>query len=219
MTDAVGQLEYAKAPRWHRRRGVRRVILLAALVVCAVASVRWFEAAWGHAKLMYWQRKCLAYAAPSGTTVDQSAGRGVKAWQEFYALLSPPGRKAAPLVFLGEMRRKDGGRRFVAIEEEQVQAARGNARRGLALDYHVIVPGGAWSRPRLVKNDVWFSPEGQAVVKIHPAVIDPNDPSHVTIAVEPGYSGATGVIDGWLQADDSLLLEVRRGESSESARR
>ena len=54
---------------------------------------------------------------------------------------------------------------------------------------------------------------------LFPAVIDPHNPSHMTIRFEIGRGAKpafTGVIDGWLQADDSLLLELRDKASSAS---
>jgi hypothetical protein len=42
-------------------------VLLAVLVCLAVAGWRWGPPAWKHGQFLYWQRQCLAYAAP----VDQ----------------------------------------------------------------------------------------------------------------------------------------------------
>src|SRR5687768_14248102 len=157
MAGTVGQveLEYAEAPAWHRRRGVRRVVLLVVLAGCVLASAKWLGAGWGHAKLLYWQGKCLGYAAPAGKVIDGQGKGSVKEWEEFYALLSPPGRRAAPVVFLGEMRRRDGGRRLVAVEAVQ-SLKYGNPVTLLAAEYHVIEPGGMWSRPRLIRNQAWY---------------------------------------------------------------
>ena len=152
MAESVEQLEYAKAPAWHRRRGVRRTVWLAVLLGCGLASAKWLEAGWGHAKLLYWQGKCLRYAAPAGKLIDQNGKSSVKEWEEFYALLSPPGRRAAPVVFLGEMRRKDGGRRLVAVESATLLPTTQRSEMVLGVDCHVIVPGGTWSRPRLAQT-------------------------------------------------------------------
>jgi hypothetical protein len=196
---------------------VRRGVLLVLLAGCALASVRWLEAGWGHAKLLYWQGKCLRYSAPAANVIDQNGKGSVKEWEEFYALLSPPGRRAAPVMFLGEMRRRDGGRRLVAVEAVQ-SLKYGNPVTLLAAEYHVIEPGGVWSRPRLIRNEAWtnLAEMKWSSIQFYPGEIDPHDASHITIRYEVDGLPVkvTGVLDGWLQADDSLLLEVRRDASA-----
>jgi hypothetical protein len=194
---------------------VRRIILLVVLLGCGLASAKWLRAGWDHARLLYWQRKCLAYSAPADRVIDQSGKQSVKEWQEFYALLSPPGRKAAPVVFLGEMRTRGGRKRLVAVEVSLVGASTFDGV--IWFDYHVIEPGGLWHRPRLVKNDfdtvvVWKSEASN--VKLFAGQRDPGDPSHFKITFETharqSSPARAGVIDGWLQENDTISSETRK---------
>jgi hypothetical protein len=107
------------------------------------------------------------------------------------------------------MRRKDGAARLVAIEPAQIARTSGVPDAGLWFDYHVIAPGGAWSRPRLLRNEAWYYPGAWRSMKLYPAQIDPQDPSHFTMRFELGQRGTSGMVDGWLRPDDSLLLEIR----------
>jgi hypothetical protein len=211
MGTRGNQLEYASCAAWYRRPGSRRAIVVAAVLFMALGSMRYVRSAWGHAKLLYWQRLCMRHERPASEAIDFSKRGGNKEWLEYYALLSPPGRKAAPIVFLHGMRHKDGAARLVAIEPVRVgESHPGDTHAGLWFDYHVIAPGGAWSRPRLLRNDVWHYPGEWQPMKLYAAQIDPQDASHFTVRFELERRGVSGVVDGWLQADDSLLLEVRR---------
>jgi hypothetical protein len=63
----------------HRRRRFRLGLLVVVLLGLAVAGWRWGPAGWKHAQLLYWQRQCLAYAAPGEQVVydndpDRAAG-------------------------------------------------------------------------------------------------------------------------------------------------
>src|SRR4051812_9683478 len=98
MTDSPNQLEYAQVPAWHRRRRTRRVVLLLSVLIVSIVSVKWLGTGWRHAQLLYWQRQCMRHDIAPPQSIDPNANSSwtpVKEWQEFYRLLSPPGRRPA----------------------------------------------------------------------------------------------------------------------------
>jgi hypothetical protein len=218
MADSPTQLGYAPPAAWHRRRRTRRVLLIVALLGAVLASTRWLSAGWRHARLLYWQRMCLDYTVSSDQIPDSRGPATIKAWREFYQLFSPPGRKAAPVIFLHEMRREGWPPRLVAIEVADQQWTHGEGTQTITVfDCHVIDPAGLWSGPRLLSNSSWnrgphyFAGRG-GYLKVRHAQLDPADISHLTIRYERSVKGEpaeSGIIDGWLQVEDALLFEVR----------
>jgi hypothetical protein len=211
------QLEYAPAPASTRRPALRRATVAAAIVLVAVASLKWAGPAWDRVRLVYYQGRCLKHQAPTGGVVHDDAvgGRSVGTaleWERFYTLFSPPGGRHGATAFLHELRQKDGSRRLVSVESHLLDIAH-PATGALAfshLSWAVVEPGGLWSPPRLHGYSTWnlpLSPLSQAPLRLSSGQPDPNDPSHFTIPYELG--GAPGIIDGWLRADDTLLFEPR----------
>ena len=206
-------------------------MILAALVLVALVSMPWVRVAWGHLELLYWQRACLRHSPPASSapiTVTATTTPGARSWQQFYARFSPPGRAAAPVVFLGEMRRRDGSARLVAVELSTPSNPGRPSAGALRLEYHVIRPGGLWSRPRLVADDSWgvSSPlprQSADGVRLYPARMDPSDSSHLILRLEVGDQGGPvreAIVDGWLRDDDTILFEPRgAGVGSASADR
>src|SRR5687768_2214472 len=70
MTEAATpQLEYAPPLAWHQVRRWRRRLVVVGLVLTTVGFLYWAPSLWQHARLLYWQRQCLAYAAPAEQVV------------------------------------------------------------------------------------------------------------------------------------------------------
>jgi hypothetical protein len=214
MATAPTHLDYAHQPAaLHRRNVRRRAAAVAMLLVVLIASNKWLPPAWRHARLLYWQDKCLAYVPPDRPVVKSSVGGNCAApWHEFYELFSPPGRKALSTVFLHELCRKDGARRLVAVEAETAMGLGNVPDSEVALDYHVIAPGTLWRRPELVTSANlrpsfhYEGGEGQHF-DIQPGRPDPADPTHFTFDVR--WRQRTITLDGWLRDDDTILLEPR----------
>ena len=57
---------------------MRCAIVAAAVLLVALASVKWLRPAWGHAKLLYWQRLCMRYEQPASQAIDLSDSMGTK---------------------------------------------------------------------------------------------------------------------------------------------
>jgi hypothetical protein len=68
-------------------------VLLGVLACLAVAGWRWGPPVWKHAQFLYWQRQCLAYAAPADQVVFENdterAGKLLR--QPGYVNVAPPG--------------------------------------------------------------------------------------------------------------------------------
>jgi hypothetical protein len=109
------------------------------------------------------------------------------------------------------MRRRDGRPRLVAIDVFKDWTV---SHVVLDFDIHVIEPGTLWSRPRLLYNTSYttsvhdclpFYGEGSTFYTGQP---DQNDRSHLSITYVE--DGVTKIIDGYLQSDDTLILEARK---------
>jgi hypothetical protein len=218
MADAPAQLDYAQPLRWRQRKGFRRAIFAAALLLLIFGSLKFLRPAWDHARLLHYQRRCLAHVDAPGTIAfdgGNAVPNAVDDWERFYRLFSPPGGKHGTTIFLHELRRADGSKRLVAVEADlplssmPVQLLPLFAAP-LRLDSTVIVPGGIFELPQLRSNGSWLTPFGfvdRAGFRLHAGRVDLANPSHFTIAFD--YPAHPGTIDGWLQPDDSILFELR----------
>lgn len=207
MADAPAQLDYAQPVSWHHRKGVRRGIVAAMVLLGVLGSVKFLAPAWHHVRLLYYQGRCLGHEE-NGSRVVFDGGKVVgkvdRDWDRFYSLYSPPGGQFTATVFLGELKRADGERRLVSVDLAVGKDLSGAS--AVSLDYHVIKPGGVWEQAVLCSDRWWTIPEG-GVTKIYAGERDAGDASHFTIVVE--RSGEKQVIDGWLRADGTVLLEGR----------
>jgi hypothetical protein len=146
-----------------------------------------------------------------------------RAWRELEALdirsfLIKDG--SAGILFLGSLRRPDGTARLVVVS--------GSDTNGLELLWStraLILPRPALtdSPPNRLSNVGGESFSGRAIpASILTGCSDPNDPSHVTFPFRVydldwstnvgtrGNLAATGILDGYLQNDDSLLFKLRQ---------
>jgi hypothetical protein len=203
-------LDYAKAPPWRRRKSVRRAIAAGVLALILLAALKFARPAWDHARLLHYQSRCLKHAKPPDNIVFDSDSQSAyisNEWDRFYALFSPPGGFQDGTVFVQELRRPDGTARLVAM-------TLGRPLHDLAVDFdvHVIKPGTLWSRPSLCHYQTWRTIFVRPFTDDHRTTIfagqcDPINHSHFTI--DYNYDGKAGTIDGWLQSDDTILLEPR----------
>lgn len=65
----VAQLEYAPGAPVRRRKMIRRGVFLLALLVATVLGWRYGPGAFRQARVLYYQRQCLAYSAPADRVV------------------------------------------------------------------------------------------------------------------------------------------------------
>lgn len=211
MVESPAQLDYAPQPKWHRRKRARRAVLLLLLLLGAAASVKWIVPAWGHVRMLYWQEKCLSFEGGDEVLLPEKLQNGVAAWEKFYTLFSPPGRKAGCTVFLHEVRRKDGVRRLVAIEaSESNYSLLKRSDYNAMFDVTIIRPGSLWHRPEFIANPAFqflIFNDSRSPLAIRYGTVDPKDASHFAITL-PQPTGAR-IVDGWLGNDDKIVLELR----------
>jgi hypothetical protein len=150
-------------------------------------------------------------------------------WARFYALHSPPGFRSKATLFLHRRVRPDGAERLVAVDLFLVPSS---PQSIAAAAVRVFEPGSLTRVPRTssspnpsanfsliggahtVTSDVFYTPTVQPKatppmsLRFFAGQPDPADPSHFTIDYEDPAGRHT--LDGWLQNDDTVLLQPRR---------
>lgn len=218
--ESTLQLQYAGA-RDGRRVGLRRWVIRAVLVGAIILAVRLGVLGWAHASLIYYQRECLAHRATGTEVIYQGTGGSSVAaadWEKFYARFSPPGSRHAATAFVGELKREGGKPRLVAVEISERSGPLEDLR-GLKLITTVIEPGWAWGRPKLISDRAWIEPRwddrNYEPPVVYAGVRDPENQAHFTITIQRG--DVKRIVDGYLQADDRVTLEVREAWRSGTA--
>lgn len=211
MADSPLQLEYALEPSWRKGKRARRAIITGILLLGVVASVKWVGPAWTHGRVLYYQHQCLKHSElPSNIVYDDDEKRPLKViakdWEQFYAAFSPPGGRFNATVFLGELRRNDGTARLVSIDVRPITELDLMVHQ---FDVHVIKPASFWKPAELRSNTSWRVPylAELSMDRIHAGQRDNARADHFTITSE-GPHGSV-IIDGWLQNNDTVLLEAR----------
>ena len=79
------------------------------------------------------------------------------------------------------------------------------------LEVQVVRPGGLFSSPQVVATTPLQVPElrssPRGALRLYAGQVDPHDASHFTIEYRAAHGG--GMIDGWLQNDDTVKFRVR----------
>jgi hypothetical protein len=209
VTDAPRQLDYAPPVAWHHRRSLHRWLILLACLATLASSYWWGPPAWQHAQILYWQRQCMNYSADPDEVVWFDGADQVSilvAWSRFRQHASINAISAGT-VFLHARRNPQGVQRLVAVDLIPIP---GSFERpdAIMLRQRVIQPGNILQAPA----DHSIRRERRAYAYRSEFVIlagqpDPDDPTHFTI--ECFIDGERTIIDGWLQDDDTVLLERR----------
>lgn len=216
MTDEQPQqLDYAPPPR---RRARRRIIVAITALALLAGAWKYGPGAWDHARLLYYQGKCLSYGGAADEVVYEDDGKAVirsrysALLTNYHAVRSWPGAKQGALLFMHEMKTPEGEARLVTVEatlrigvfsRPQVEYERAvmkladlwSKRRNRTQYTHSTM-----DRPPLSAGQVY-------PLKIFAGQPDPQNPSHFTIRFELG--GKEGMFDGWLESDGRVLVEER----------
>jgi len=233
MDQPTSQLDYAPAPRWHQRRALKRWTIRAALLAAVLFSFfHWGPDAWNQLQTYRAQRQCLNYTPPQRQLIyaddpnpDPFARRDQNAfqqpapacWTAIAANLPPPGALppnpdpyydsnffplAKAPAFLHQ--RDAGNHQRLVVVLFGGQSLGGKDHRVICC--RVIQPATLLHRPRLL----W---EGSTIVissfswtnsaRVYAGHPDPSDPAHFTLDIE-----GAGKIEGWLQADDTVKIEI-----------
>jgi hypothetical protein len=226
----VQHIDYApRSANYGRQRLWRRVITVAVAAIIVPVGIKCGVAAFWRAELLYWQGRALQHLEPADQVVFEGDAKQVAAfakspdfildgpgsnppcfkpahaWERFYALLSPPGRRLKPTWFLHELRNATGEPRLVVVEGD-LSYYRKEGCGGVFLDPLVFRPGSAFSSPiEISSGSAGLFQDG--VVRCYAGQADPADSSHFTITIVVGRQ--TKIVDGWLKDDDSVALKVR----------
>jgi hypothetical protein len=193
------------------RRGLWRATPWVLSMAAVFAAARWGRDALRHAEALYWQRRCMAYAAPaeqvafgdvlitpdSGIslyeTFPSTAVHYPECWPAFCAAAgrplpqpesAAPQNRVTPVLFLGGLRSRGGTERLVAVFPDPGSP--------WEFWYVVVRPGTAFRAPRfddwppVPQPPVGSRPPGYGALR-EPSIrfsvgqVDPQDPSHFTI--------------------------------------
>lgn len=222
-------LTYAPPPAWHRRRLFRRAVLLLVFASVVGCLAGWRKPLLRHARLLYRQHQCAAYAfAPDGAVASVGPRAAIfsapvpTCWTDYEAsaLPAPINHRQVKinpafrptLAFLHGLRSPAGHERIVAVRCVPMYLPSASVRQ--AFQTAVVERAPPWplsSRPIL--HDGGFS-GGFPIdvqVKVFGGQPDPADLSHFTIAYTVG--GLPGTLDGWLADNDTVTLKVRPGSA------
>jgi hypothetical protein len=207
------------------------------LIAVFCGCCRWGPTAW-HRGHVYWaQRQCMNYAAPAGKVIfasdanpDKAArtnARAVRApvpdcWAAFEANLPPPlsvsgadmlyrnKLLARAPVFLHRRQAGSGKERLVVVQLGNAGQGGGGKWQGGVLCCLVIDLATLLDGPRFlwVGGYTPLSPlDWRSTATVYAGHADEKDASHFTIDVDVNWESKT--VDGWLQADDTVKLEMR----------
>src|SRR5258706_6104137 len=216
MADVRAQLDYAQPLGWRKQRWVRRAIFVGTTLLLIGGSFKFFRPTLDHARLLHYQRQCLAHMEPAERLAysgDSPSAKPDTPWERFYAIFAPPGGMHGAVVFVHELRRPDGSPRLIAVEVDQPVSTKlagiMPSTFPLQFDSSVLIPGGVLSRPRFRFNGSWlaFDLRKQQHFRLKAGQLDAANPAHFTIGFN--HDGGSGTIDGWLRDDDSILMELR----------
>jgi hypothetical protein len=224
------QLDYAPPLAWHRRRGVRRWVVLGLI---ALVGVWCGPGLWHHARVLWWQRYCLNYSAPVGQVVyDDGPGAGdllgqggmthpnvawssratvaarqVACWDRLRELIdrSDPLRGRSGILYLHEGRDAQGKRQLVVVALDW--------RSSEQLSFSAWTPEPATPLSTLSYRSSGFHyslpfDAGDKPLRFYAGQPDPHDPSRFTIRYE--LDGQPGTIEGSID-EGSVWLDVVDG--------
>ena len=218
MPNAVPSLNYARRPRWCKRKSIRIVCVTVSVLVLIAAALFAGPRLSQRITLFELQRRCLrsqhppefvVYSVDRTFTAVRASNRIVgstdPAWTQLYAALSPPGAVRSADVLVHSRRTPRGACALIALSQPSYSSG-----DWIEFNATVVELGNALVLPRIVSNDVKDVPvPGMVQTKrVYAGQPDPKDDSHFTIVVL--IDGRQTLVDGWLEDDDSIKLEPRQ---------
>lgn len=215
-------LAYAPAPL-RRGRRIRRILLSIVLLALVTPVIIWRVPLWAHAQLIWWQHACSSFSVSPDSivaTTSRTPTNLVKtpdAWihYESYAPGNIPSRGTLPktIVFLHQRQSPSGHQRIVAIRCIPIYLASASILQ--SLQPIVVEPASLWhldSRPKFTPGPNHGGYPVSIPINLYAGQPDPKDDSHFTLAYT--LNGKPGTIDGWLNDDETVKLELRAGSPS-----
>lgn len=223
------QLEYApNEPGAGRRRALRIALWVGVAIVAVLFFARALPDAWRTARVLEWQRRAMADLAPPDqtvavyepnsqadwlrrglhrSTVPNLLFRPDPAWEGLTRTCGETLFRDWPILFLHERRNAHGSRLIVVSWGPSGDF---NSDSTFSVWAAVYAPGTWRANPSLLSQmrlfDGFVSDRSRTVY--HAGQPDPSDPSHFTITCES--DGSPSTVDGWLEDDDTVKLELRK---------
>jgi hypothetical protein len=210
------QLDYAPKTRSHRNRWLLLILFLLIAPFGSVAA-RWTHLAYARLQIQSLYRRCATDVRPATHVVFSSTEGSIRTvtyapsyWLELNRTASNISIGSVGTAFLHELRKTNGDRRLIGIDIIPP--------RGIHLGDDVIYLEPCVYAPASLLHLPSKVSEGQTSlrqrlstaksIQIYAGQPDLGDPSHFTIPFT--LDGEAGVIDGYLQNDDSVTLKARR---------
>lgn len=222
-------LQYEQQPSWYRRKTMRRVVAVVALLIGLVALL---PLLFDHLKLMSavsLQNRCLEYApAANQPALVLTFGKNQNVvqqprvdsnWAQLYTSLAPVGLKSSGTTVLHEMRTPEGLRRLIAVDvanygvKTQNMATSQPLLATATLDFAVkmVEPGTLMRPPREMPITVFDRISNQPrlfgkTLTVEQGTRDPADATHFTFVIKT--DDVLHTVDGWVTGDNTVVLEM-----------
>ena len=211
--------------------------MLAGVAIFVLSGFVWGPVVYHHLDRLYWEHQCMVYTAPSDQVVyEENRQRSVKllATNSCYQRLSDPPfgvryfhrawnhvarhtTEPDAVVFVHQRGSPRGNVRLVGIDVyfEWVSPSGSNEHPSFSLCSDVLRPGGMTRSSKVMAYTFPFEfrrlqPSDE--LRIFAGQPDPVDASHFTIAYE--MNSQKGIVDRWLQDDDTVKLKLRGGPAA-----
>jgi hypothetical protein len=213
MVTLHRQLDYGQPPALHRRRRFQRWAIIGAIVAVLITAVAQSPSWLRGIRRAYYERQCKAYIAEvnqiacevnlaTGTLVSPPAGsrnRVPECWRQFGVYGGIRNSASDAILFLHERRAQNGRTRLVELQVD------GGLGVGLSASSAI------YREDYVSFGDLFvsFRRTHTGVLRVYAGQPDPADASHLTIRYQ--IDTQSGIIDGWLENDHTVKLQVRDG--------
>ncbi len=197
----------------------RRAVILAIALLTSAAGIYLCPALWPTIRLLRWQYRCDNYHLPADRVVlkvdsPNAKGQGdqrAKEWRNMCRGGRATGDGTTATAFLHGRTTPRGTKRIVEIECRS--PAHVDEDYGYAfLEAFLVRPGTIIRNPVFIMNaaerNIRCFPFGRTL-RVFSGQDDNVDPSHFSFQIE--IDGVPEMIDGWLNDNDTILLEQRTG--------
>jgi hypothetical protein len=222
-------LDYAPLPPWHRRRRLRRWIILVLLAAALMPALWYRQPLWRRANLLYYGWQCGRYTAPADQLIFSTDPADLarlgsdpryaiarrfndttfclvasppKCWTRYYRAGLNSRQFRPPgnaIAFLHTLRHKSGPQWLVAFDWSCT------TQHSVTLRTNVV--SAEIEQGRRQCQGVTYSLVGMHLpLRVFAGQPDPTDPSHFTIRYE--LAGRAELIDGFLTDDNNIKLIV-----------
>ena len=228
-------LDYAppgRLPQWRRHR--RAIVAITIAIITGLLGWRFGPRYWQTIHTYYLQNRALSYTAPDNDCImrfeskkaDMVVSEGFHSYKDSWAVPPAWGDYVAaanvsfgPTLFLGYRTSSAGNHRLIAVEsllgfgtDMKPPKERSHA---FAVVASVIAPGTLTALPTVFKPahvGLCGAVEPEPVLQLFAGHPDLADPSHFTIIYQVGSQ--RGNIDGYLQNDDTVKMQIRDGPAT-----